>query len=155
MPPRNRPIALLKQYFPQTLTLCGEDLWRALATAFPLKWPSLGAVQKAKPATVKQFYYLHGRCSQKLLEERLALIEKAVPVTDEVAVTEGFVLQVQLLVRGLQAVVRTITRFDQQIAEACAAHPDRTLFASFPGQFLLRPKADTFRAVAGHCPLNG
>ena len=43
----NRLIALLKQYFPQALTLCGEDLWRPLATAFLLKWPSLCAVQKA------------------------------------------------------------------------------------------------------------
>ena len=56
----NRLIALLKQYFPQALTLCGDDLWRPLATAFLLKWPSLGAVQQARPATVKAFYYLHG-----------------------------------------------------------------------------------------------
>ena len=49
----NRLIALLKQYFPQALVLCGEDLWRPLATRFLLKWPSLQAVQKAKPATLK------------------------------------------------------------------------------------------------------
>lgn len=46
----NRLIALLKQYYPQALALCGEDLWRPLATAFLLRWPSLGAVQKAKVA---------------------------------------------------------------------------------------------------------
>src|SRR4051794_13441703 len=33
----NRLKALLKQYFPQALELCGEDLWRPLATAFLLK----------------------------------------------------------------------------------------------------------------------
>ena len=33
----NRLKALLKQYFPQALDLCGEDLWRPLATAFLLK----------------------------------------------------------------------------------------------------------------------
>jgi transposase len=37
----NRLKALLKQYFPQALDLCGEDLWRPLATAFLLKWPTL------------------------------------------------------------------------------------------------------------------
>ena len=37
-----------------------EDLWRPLATAFLLKWPSLSAVKKAKTATLKEFYYLHG-----------------------------------------------------------------------------------------------
>ena len=61
----NRLIALLKSYFPQALILCGDDLWRPLATAFLLKWPSLQAVQKAKAATLKQFYYLHGSRSAK------------------------------------------------------------------------------------------
>lgn len=129
----NRLIALLKQYFPQALTLCGDDLWRPLATTFLLKWPSLGAVQKAKPATVKQFYYRQGSRSAKRLEQRLALIAKAVPVTDETAVIESFVLRVQLLARELQQVVRTIAEFDRQIAAAYAAHPDRLIFASLPG----------------------
>jgi transposase len=66
----NRLIALLKQYYPQALVLCGEDLWRPLATAFLLKWPSLSAVQKAKPATLKTFYYLHGSRSTKPMPAR-------------------------------------------------------------------------------------
>ena len=129
----NRLQALLKQYFPQALTLCGEDLWRPLATAFLLKWPSLGAVQKAKAATLKQFYYLHGSRSQRLIEQRLALVAKAVPVTDELAVIESFVLRVQLICRQLQALQRTLGEFDQQLAAAYAAHPDRAIFASLPG----------------------
>jgi transposase len=129
----NRLIALLKPYFPQALTLCGEDLWRPLATAFLLKWPSLSAVQKARPATVKQFYHLQGSRSATLLEQRLALIARAVPVTDETAVIGSFVLRVQLLARELQAVGRTITEFDRQIAAAYAAHPDHGIFASLPG----------------------
>jgi len=129
----NRLIALLKQYFPQALVLCGEDLWRPLATAFLLKWPSLGAVQKAKAATVKQCYHLHGSRSTTLLEQRLALIAKAVAVTDEAAVIASFVLRVQLLGRELQAVQRTLTEFDRQIATAYSAHPDHGIFASLPG----------------------
>jgi len=129
----NRLQALLKPYFPQALTLCGEDLWRPLATAFLLKWPSLGAVQKAKAATLKQFYYLHGSRSQRLIEQRLALVAKAVPVTEELAVIESFVLRVQLICRQLQALQRTLGEFDRQLAAAYAAHPDRELFASLPG----------------------
>ena len=129
----NRLIALLKQYFPQALTLCGEDLWRPLATAFLLQWPSLQAVQQAKPATVKQFYYFHGSRSAKLLAERLALVGKAVPVTDETAVIGSFVLRVQLVCRQLQLVQRSVAEFDRQIAAAYAAHPDREIFASLPG----------------------
>jgi transposase len=129
----NRLIALLKQYFPQALTLCGEDLWRPLATAFLLKWPSLQAVQKARPATLKQFYYLHGSRSAKLLEQRLALVSRAVPVTDETALIQSFVLRVRLVCRQLQWVQQTITEFDRQIATAYAAHPDREIFVSLPG----------------------
>ena len=129
----NRLIALLKQYYPQALTLCGENLWRPLATAFLLQWPSLGAVQKARPATVKAFYHRHGSRSQPLITQRLGLIAKAVPVTDETAVIESFVLRVQLLGRQLRGVQQTIHQFDQRIAAAYAAHPDREIFASLPG----------------------
>lgn len=129
----NRLIALLKQYFPQALLLCGDDLWRPLATAFLLKWPSLSAAQKARPATLKTFYHLHGSRSATLLEERLALLAKAVPVTDESAVIASFVLRVQLLARQLQALARTIAQFDRQIATAYSAHPDHNIFASLPG----------------------
>jgi transposase len=129
----NRLIALLKQYFPQALVLCGEDLWRPLATRFLLKWPSLQAVQQAKPAALKAFYYLHGSRSPKLLEDRLALVQKAVPVTDETALIESFAGRVQLLGRQLQLVTRTIADYDRQIAQAYAAHPDREIFASLPG----------------------
>ena len=129
----NRLQALLKQYFPQALVLCGEDLWRPLATRFLLKWSSLQAVQKAKSATLTQFYYLNGSRSAKLLEQRLALAAKAVPVTDEPALIESFALRVQLICRQLQLVVQTIASYDQQIAQAYAAHPDREIFASLPG----------------------
>jgi transposase len=129
----NRLIALLKQYFPQALTLCGEDLWRPLATAFLLKWPSLQAVQQTKPATLKQFYYRHGSRSTKLLAQRLALVAQAVPVTEERAVIASFALRVQLVCRQLQLVQRSVAEFDRQIAAAYAVHPDREIFASLPG----------------------
>jgi len=129
----NRLMALLKQYFPQALVLCGEDLWRPLATRFLLKWSSLQAVQRTKPATLQQFYYLNGSRSAKLLEQRLALVAQAVAVTAEAAVIESFVLRVQLLCRQLQLVVQTIARYDHQIAQAYAVHPDREIFASLPG----------------------
>ncbi|MBU6400778.1 MAG: transposase, partial [Verrucomicrobia bacterium] len=129
----NRLIALLKQYFPQALSFCGEDLWRPLATAFLLKWPSLQAVKKTRPATLKAFYHLHGSRSAQLQEQRLALLDKAVPVTDETGVIQSFGLRVQLICRQLQLVQQTVTRFDRQIAQAYAGHPDREIFASLPG----------------------
>ena len=126
-------IALLKQYFPQALALCGDDLWRPLATAFLLKWPSLQSVKSARSATLKQFYHLHGSRSTKLVEERLALIEKAVPVTDDWAIIESFVLRVQLICHQLEWIHRSVLTFDEKIEQAYAVHPDREIFASFPG----------------------
>lgn len=76
----NRLQALLKQYFPQALELCGDDLWRPLATNFLLKWPTLQVVKKAKLETLKQFYHLNGSRSQKLIAQRLEKIQQAVPL---------------------------------------------------------------------------
>lgn len=129
----NRLKALLKQYFPQALDLCGEDLWRPLATAFLLQWPTLQRLQKAKPAMVKTFYYRHGSRSQKLIEQRLALLEKAVPLTDERAVLESHTLRVQLVCQELDLLQKTIAEFDGKIAEIFAQHPDKEIFGNLPG----------------------
>ena len=93
--------------------------------------PAGGA--KAKPATLKTFYHLNGSRSTKLLDQRLALVQKAVPVTDETAVIESFVLRVQLVCRQLQLVQRSVAEFDRQIVQAYAAHPDHVIFESLPG----------------------
>src|SRR5208283_2070904 len=74
-----------------------------------------------------------GSRSAKLLEGRLALVAKAVPVTDETALIESFALRVQLICRQLQLVVRTIADYDRQIASAYVAHPDHEIFTSLPG----------------------
>lgn len=129
----NRLKALLKQYFPQALELCGEDLWRPLATSFLLKWPTLQRLQKARPGVIKQFYYQHGSRSQQLVAQRLELIEKAVPLTDEPAVVQTHTLRVQLLCRELQLLQEVIAQFEQQLAQVFRQHPDRELFASLPG----------------------
>jgi transposase len=104
-----------------------------LATAFLLQWPTLQALQKAKPAAVKKFYYLHGSRSQKLIEERLELIARAIALTDEAAVLESRTLRVQLICRQLQDVQRTVAEFEKRLAQVFAQHPDREIFASLPG----------------------
>lgn len=129
----NRLQALLKQYFPQALELCGEELWRPLATSFLLKWPSLQALQKAKPATLTQFYYLHGSRSEKLIARRLERLARAVPLTDEPALVDSYALRVRLVCQELQLVVRALQTYDTQIAAAYREHPDREIFASLPG----------------------
>jgi transposase len=129
----NRLQSLLKEYFPQALELCGEDLWRPLACAFLLKWPTLQSLQKAKPAKLQQFYYLHGSRSQKLIAQRLELIARAVPLTDEMAVLQSHTLRVQLICRQLQDVQRTVAEFEERLAQVFRQHPDHGIFSSLPG----------------------
>jgi transposase len=129
----NRLQALLKQYFPQALHLCGEELWRPLATDFLLKWPTLQKLRKARPETLRKFYYLHGSRSQKLIEQRLELIDRAIPLTDEPALVESFALRIELVCKELRLVVNAIKEYDRQIAQVFAAHPDHDLFDSLPG----------------------
>jgi transposase len=129
----NRLQGLLKQYFPQALRLCGEDFWRPLATDFLLRWPSLPEVQKARPGTLQQLYYVQGSRSATLLAQRLELVAQAVPVTDETALIQSFALRVQLIARELQLLQQTITQYDRRLAEAFAQHEDHALFASLPG----------------------
>jgi transposase len=129
----NRLQGLLKQYFPQALSLCGEDLWRPLATRFLLKWPTLQAVQKGKPGSVTQFYHVNGSRSAKLLGQRQDLLKKAVPVSDLTVVNTSFTLRVQLICRQLQVLNQTIHDFDEQIVATFMQHPDHEIFTSFPG----------------------
>jgi hypothetical protein len=115
------------------LDLCGEDLWRPLATAFLLQWPTLQSLQKTKAAALKTFYYLHGSRSQTLITERLEQIAKSVVLTDEAAILESHTLRVQLISRQLQLLQKTIAVFDEKIAAAFKAHEDHDLFATLPG----------------------
>jgi transposase len=129
----NRLQALLKQYFPQALELCGEDLWRPLATAFLLKWPTLQSLQKARKPSLKQFYYLQGSRSQTLIDQRLERIDHAVPLTDEIALLQSYTLRVQLICKELQLLLKTLQQFDQQIATVFQQHADRPIFEALPG----------------------
>jgi transposase len=129
----NRLQALLKTYYPQALELCGEDLWRPLATAFLLQWPTLTAAQKARPAALKEFYYLHGSRSLSLIQKRLQLLQEAIAVSDQPALNQSFALRVQLICRQLRDITKTIKEFEEQIAATFGPHPDQALFASLPG----------------------
>jgi transposase len=129
----NRLKALLKGYFPQALSLCGDDLWRPLALAFLRRWPSLQSLRKARPESLRSFYYLHGSRSQKLIAQRLAIIDQAVALSEEPALIESLSLRVSLVVRQLSALLPILSQYDRQIAETFVQHPDAPIFSSLPG----------------------
>lgn len=125
--------AALKTYFPQALDWTGDDLATVMAVDFLVRWSTLEALQKAKPQTVRAFYYAH-RCRRPdLVNARLAQIKAATPLTSDAAVIGAHALRAQSLARQLRPLLAAIAQYDRQIAALFATHPDAPIFASFPG----------------------
>ena len=91
------------------------------------------SLKKARSESLKQFYYLQGSRSQKLIAQRLERIDKAVPLTDEIALLQSYTLRVQLICKELQLLLKTIGQFEEQIANVFQQHPDREIFQALPG----------------------
>ncbi len=129
----NQLKALLKGYFPQALELSGEDLTTPMACALLQKWPSLQQLKKARPETIRRFYYAQNARRGDVIEKRLALIAQAVALTNDPALIESSIITVQALTLGLRAAHTAISRYDREIARTFSEHPDASLFAALPG----------------------
>lgn len=125
--------AALKLYFPQAIQWIGCDLNSRLACDWLSKWSTLEAVQKAKPQTLRAFYYAHNCRRAELIEAHLKAIATATPLTKDVPVITAYQLTVQMLVRQLRSLQVSIAEYDRQIAELFRGHPDAFIFKSLPG----------------------
>lgn len=125
--------AALQEYYPLALTVTGDDLSAPMACAFLLRWPTLAALQRARPATVRAFYTTHHGRSAVRIAARLAAIATAQPLTTDPAIIDPTALYVQVLVRQLQAVHPGLVQLETTIAATFAAHPEAALFAALPG----------------------
>src|SRR2546428_295433 len=128
----NRLTSLLKQYFPQALEWVG-DLPSVQACDFLTQWPTLAAVQRARPSTIRQFYRAHNCRKADVIEARLAAIASARPLTTDAAVVEPLSLSVQTYATQLRALIAAIQTFDDRIAQGFAEHADHDAFTSLPG----------------------
>jgi len=128
----NRLGSLLKESFPQALDWVG-DLGQAPASKFLAKWPSLAAVQKARPASLRKFYLRHFRPQPEELPKRLAEIRQAKPLTSDRAVLESHALIVTLLAAQLQTLLASITRVEAVLAQLFSQHEDYDLWEILPG----------------------
>lgn len=128
-----RLTAELKGYFPQALDWAGEDLTSAMAIAFLRRWPTLQAVRRARPETLRRFYSQHHCRSVDLINARLKQIRTAVPLVTDRGIVEPSVLTVRMLVGQLEALSAGVEAYDSRIRELFAAHPDADLFKCLPG----------------------
>jgi transposase len=128
----NRLTSLLKQYFPQALAWVG-DIASGQACDFLTQWPTLAAVQRVRPSTIRQFYRAQNCRKADVIETRLAAIASARALTTDAAVVEPLSLSVQTYATQLRALMAAIQTFDDRIAEVFVAHGDHDVFISFPG----------------------
>jgi transposase len=128
----NRLTAFLKGYFPQVLGWF-PDLCTVLVCDFLSRWPTLTAVQKARPATLLKFFQAHHSVRAATNERRLAELKTAVPLTTDGAVLNSSRLMVKVLVAQLRTVLTAIAEYDRHIEALCLTHDDYKLFATLPG----------------------
>lgn len=125
--------ATLAESFPQALAWAGEDLASPMACAFLQRWPTLAALQRARPSTVRHFYTQHGCRRAARIDARLTEIHSAVALTRDPAVLTSSGLMLQLLVRQLDALRPSVAALEAAIAQHFAAHADAPIFTSLPG----------------------
>jgi transposase len=121
--------ARLKQYFPLALDL-GDA---ALTVAVVERWPTHQALARANPATLRKFFAQHGRRNADQVNQLIARIRAATPLTTDRAIIGPNALAVKFLVKELRVLEAAVAEFDAAIAQCFAAHPDAELFRSPPG----------------------
>jgi len=126
-------ISDLKLYFPQALELIGKNHSAPLALDLLTRWPELAALQQARAATVRAFYFAHNVRRPGVIDTRLAFIRTARPLLTDRAVIEPAILHVQAVVALLRPLNKHIAEIEAEIERVFEAHPDAALFRSLPG----------------------
>ena len=129
----NQLSASLKGYFPQALDWVGDKVYSPMSCDLLTKWPTLEALQRAKPQALREFYYGHGCRRGDLIEPRIQAIAKATPLTRDKAIVESSVLAVKMLARQLRTLGEAIEEYERRLQELFPSHPDAPLFAHLPG----------------------
>jgi len=123
----------LKEYYPQALSLVGENLFSELCCAFLMKWPRFENLAAARSETIRRFYYAHHCRREQLIKERLDLIANSRPLTTDGAVVKTNRMYVEMIIGLIRSVNRSIQGYDEQIDTLFQEHPDAFIFKSFPG----------------------
>lgn len=129
----NRLIAVLKEYYPQALTLIGRNTGGMMSCEFLNKWPTLEDLQRAREETIKRFYYQHKCRSNKRIQERLKLIREERPLTQDEPIMEASKMMALALCKQLRQLNASVLQFDKAIEKAFLDHEDRRIFRRFPG----------------------
>ena len=128
----NQWTANLKNYFPQALKWVGP-LKGKTACDFLNRWPSLEALQRVKPTTIRRFLKSHRVGGSEKLHSKLEEIKQARALTHDAAIVTAASLMTQSLAGQILHLNESIQRFDAKIEELFNHHPDHFIFSSLPG----------------------
>jgi transposase len=127
----NQLTDLLKLYFPQILVWF-SDVTSQLVEDLLGRWPTLGRLQAARPATLEKFFQEH-HSRQDSIGERIERIHQAIPATRDQAVIETARVMARAYVAQMACLREAIGELEQQIEEQAHQQPDWEIFDSFPG----------------------
>lgn len=130
-------IARLKDYFPVALETAGL-ITTNVGPSFLLKWPTLAKAQAAKPHVLRKFFYGHN--SRAKVEERIAKLKQATPLTRDAAIIEAGERYVQTLAQKIVALNKAIHEYDARIAQLYKSSEDKEIFDSLPAGEVMKPR---------------
>lgn len=119
-----------KSYFPVIVELF--DFKSPVLCRFLQRWDTMEKLQKAKPATLRKFFYAN-RCRGDVIERRLAAIKDAIALTKDPGVIHPMKMRVSVLCKQIITLFEVIDPYDQRICELFEALPSAGIFKSLPG----------------------
>lgn len=129
----NELTSLLRGYYPQAITLTGTDRHTPLSLEFLHRWPDLETLQKVKPETLRKFYHKNQVRRPEVIEIRIALVQKAKPLSTERILIETSILRLRCILAQLRALEPHLKALDEEIKTVFKAHEDCDIFQSLPG----------------------
>lgn len=147
----NRLQSILKDYFPTALDLLSEDVHRPINVALLRRWPCLSDLKSASEEELRGFFKEQGSHSQTRMQQRLLVIENAVPLTENEAIIGPSILQVLCLLDQLEALNNGVLNHDRHIRKLMQQNERAALFNALPGAGpAYAPRI--FAAFAAHAP---
>ncbi|HSR87412.1 MAG TPA: transposase [Pontiella sp.] len=125
--------ALLKGYYPQAMDLLSGNLSSQMACDFIQRWPALDVLKRARPQTIRSFYYAHNYRREDLIAGNLDKISNATALTTDAAIIRVSMISAQALARQIRLTLTLIEEYDEQIQSLFDNHPDAFIFKSLPG----------------------
>ena len=128
----NRLRNTLKQYYPQVLEWF-DHIDTPLFCDFLERWPTLKKAKRDRKTTLTVFFTNHNMNRANVLERRFSAIDSATALTSDPAVIDPHKLLAMVHADMLKTLLRSIAKYDKQIASIAPQHDDYHLFESLPG----------------------